>query len=257
MAALLGEVVNGGNDELRFQNVEALSQAGQAEQAAAEIAKLVASVDRTAAHQTEAVADLTLRGAWNLRDAGREAEAESLFRLVLDLDPDNAESLAVLLHLYGSDEERAAHTAALSERWSQETDPRALLEHATELLTGRDFAGAFELLQRAAPELPDLEAAWYNLGIAAYRIERWSESEQAFARAATLNPARVDSPFFRGLALVKLERCADAIVPLERALELDAARSLAHYHLSTCYGRLGDLEAAKRHGRAYAAARPR
>jgi tetratricopeptide (TPR) repeat protein len=257
MATLLGEVTTSreGNS-LRQQYIEALTRSGQAELAGTEITKLVASVDRSVPHHVAALADLTRRGAWNLRDAGREPEAQALFRLALELDADDAESRTALLHLYGSEEERSAHASALAARWAEETDPRALLEQATERLTGRDYAGAFELLQRAAPDLPDLEAVWYNLGIAAYRIERWTEADAAFARAAELNPGRADSAFFRGLALTKLERCADAIAPLERALELDPARSLAHYHLFLCHGQLGQLEAAERHGRAYEASKP-
>ena len=207
--------------------------------------------------QTAGIAGLLTEVAWHLRDAGRDAEAERLFRRALTFAPDSPELHAVLLYLYSTEEERQAHAATLEEKWQRVTDPRALLDEGTQRLAAGDAAGALDLLRRAAQGYPDLEAPWYNLGIAAFKLHDWSTAEAAYRRAAELNPGRADSAFFRGVALLQLERCREAVEVLLRALELDPGRVDAHYHLAVCYQKLGDAEAAARHRRLYAEAAKR
>lgn len=193
--------------------------------------------------------------AWRFRDAGRDAEAEALFRRALAADPDNPEIAAVLLHFYAGEDERRVHAAAIARSWEQETDPQALLAEGTERLAAGDAEGAVALLARAAPSFPRLEAPWFNLGMAAYGLERWAQAAEALGRAAELNPERSASFFFRGVALMHLERCAEAVTALERALELDPERNQSHYYLTHCYRSLGRPEDAERHRRLYEASR--
>ena len=182
--------------------------------------------------------------AWDLRDRGQDAEAERIFRGLLERSPDDPSLQAIVLHLYASAEEQQGHAEALADKWATETDPNALFEGGTQKLTAGDAAGAIDLLRRAAPEFPDLEAAWYNLGMAAYKLEEWATVDSAFQRAGEINPSRAESFFFRGIALVKLKRCGDAVPALERAVEIDPGRTLSHYYLAVCYRQLGDREAA-------------
>jgi tetratricopeptide (TPR) repeat protein len=155
----------------------------------------------------------------------------------------------VLLHLYGTAEERAAAAAANASRRQEESDPLALFEEGSDLLGAGDAAGARELLARAAPELGDshyAEPAWYNLGTAAFKLERWGEAAEAFAQAIAVNGERTESHWKRGIALFHLERYADAVVALKRTLELQADKRDAHYYLASCYQQLGDRTAAAR-----------
>jgi tetratricopeptide (TPR) repeat protein len=73
----------------------------------------------------------------------------------------------------------------------------------------------------------------------------------AYARAATLNPSRAESVLQHGIALQKLERCKEAVAPLERALGIDSELTQAHYYLYVCYIELGDQETAMRHLKLY------
>ena len=193
--------------------------------------------------------------AWSFRDAGRDAEAETLFRRALALDPDSSEIAAVLLHLYASEDERQEYAAAVSEGWETEADPQKLLDEGTQRLAAGDAEGALELLARAAPHFPRLEAPWFNVGMAAYQLERWSQAAEALGRAVELNPERAAAHFFRGVALMHLERCGEAVEALERGLELDPERTSSHYYLTQCYRVLGQAEAAERHRRLYEASR--
>ncbi len=188
--------------------------------------------------------ELMKQVAWDLRDQGKDEEAERIFRDLLAQAPDDPELQTTVLELYASEEERKGQAAALADAWRSETDANALFEEGTQRLTAGDAAGAIDLLRRAAPELPDLEAAWYNLGMAAYRLEDWTTVVSAFGRAAELNPSRAQTVFFRGLALEKLGRCKEAVADLERAVELDPDRALAHYYLAACHRELGNRAAA-------------
>jgi tetratricopeptide (TPR) repeat protein len=192
--------------------------------------------------------------AWSFRDAGRDAEAEALFRRALARQPSDPELEAVLLHLYSSDAERREHAEQVARNWQEQTDPQALLDEGTQRLATGDAEGALDLLERAAPAFPNLEAPWFNLGMAAYRLERWPRVVEALGTATELNPERAAAFFFRGVALVQLERCAEAVEDLERAVALDPERTQAHYYLAGCYRELGRPEDAAREQALYEAA---
>ena len=194
-------------------------------------------------------ADLLLRTAWALRDAGHDADAAALFRRALVYWPESTEAQGALLHLYGTAEERVAASAAAESRRSQETDPQRLFEEGSDLLGAGDAAGARALLARAAPELADsgyAEPAWYNLGTANFKLERWAEAADAFAQALAVNPDRPESLWKRAVALFHLESCREAVPLLLTVLERDPAKRDAHYYLAGCYSKLGDAAAASR-----------
>ncbi len=208
------------------------------------------------------IADFALEIAWSFRDAEADQDAERLFRIAaeakspgpgprIDAPASDAPRMAqtALAHLYSSDAERQELLAAASE--VTQGDPFALYERGTELLTSGQLEPAFELLRQAAPAIGDLEAAWYNLALVAYRLEEWQAAAEAYLKTAAFGGARADVWFFRGLALTHLEQWADAAEALEKALTLDPARALAHYHLSKCYAEVGDAEAASRHLQAW------
>lgn len=256
------QVAKGGH--FRFSYVRVLGKLGRYEEAMKQVELLASGADGAVirSDNSEAVAlqfeggyvidvvqqpglfGLLKEVAWDLRDQGQDQPAEQIFRGLLAQAPDDSEIQAIVLNLYASAEERQGHAEALADTWQSETDANALFDEGTQRLTAGDAAGAIDLLQRAAPELPDLEPAWYNLGMAAYRLEDWATVASAFGRATELNPARAQSFFFRGIALEKLDRCGEAVTDLKRAAELDPDRALAHYYLAVCYRKQGNQSAA-------------
>ncbi|MEO8198583.1 MAG: tetratricopeptide repeat protein, partial [Thermoanaerobaculia bacterium] len=90
------------------------------------------------------------------------------------------------------------------------------------------------------------EPAWYNLGTANFKLERWGEAADAFAQALVANPDRLESLWKRALALHHLERCGEAVPLLLSVLAREPAKRDAHYYLSGCYAKLGDAAAAAR-----------
>ena len=249
---------------VRFYQVEVLAHLGRYDEMLRALERLTPGPDAPAAPALAASAPpgfreiegphaayvaLSIEAAWALRDAGRDAEAAGLFRRALALDPEHREAQAALLHLYGTEEERTAAAAATQARRQSETSPEKLFEEGTDLLGAGDAAGAIELLARAAPALAGsgyAEPAWYNLGNAAVKLERWEQAAHAFEQAIAVNPTRTDSHFKRGVALFHLGRCAESVPALQRTLELQADKRDAHFYLSGCYARLGNAAAAAR-----------
>lgn len=245
----------GAAEQLRPLYVQALAQLGRFEELEVQLdllsPRVVASTgeplevvgdESEEEWQREAYARLLRSVAWALRDAGRDAEAEAVFRRVLSVAPEDASVRLVLLHLYGSQEERAGHAAAVAERRRGETDPQSLYEEGSQLLAAGDAASALDLLERAAPGLngtPVAEAAWYNLGLAAYKLERWEQAAEAFAQASDLNPDRPETHSQRGLALARLDRCEEAAPELERYLSARPDKHEVRYYLARCYEALG------------------
>lgn len=255
VADLLGEMAEDGGPSIRSLYARALARAGRVDEANRQLELLGDEIDPNDGLALSDYAADVLAAAWNLRDAGRLADAESLFRLAERHAPPTSwarvESRGALVHLYGTAEERAAHERAAANRWRYVTDPQSLLNEGANQLSAGNFDQAIELLKRAAGELGHFEAVWHNLGFAAYRAERWEEAFQALDRAAELNDRRADNFFFSGLALVELERWEEAIPRLLRTVELDPERRLAHYNLWVCYRVLGREREAARHQAAY------
>lgn len=239
---------------LRPLQVTTLAHLGRFEEMVAAIERLPPEDPIPAESSTTPRTELLTEAAWALRDAGMDAEAESVFRRALAVRATHEEARAALLHLYGSAEERAAFAAATAARRAAEEDPQALYDEATALLVTGDAAAARELLARAAPALGGTVyagAAWYNLGLAAFKLERWGEAADAFAEAGALEPQRVEIHYQLGIALHRAGRCAEAIAPLRRAAELQPERAATHYYLAECLEMNGERDAANRERELY------
>jgi tetratricopeptide (TPR) repeat protein len=234
---------------LRLAYVEVLAKLGRHEELATELAAM--DHHPFSKQFGNPYAELLLRSAWDLRDAGKDVEAESLFRQLIEIEPNNRSARMAILYFYSSDEERRAHEEAVRLNREQEDDPTTLAQEGADLLAAGDPAGAIDLLERASRALPESELVWFNLGLAATQLEKWSVAELAYARAATLNPSRAESVLQHGIALQKLERCEEAVAPLERALGIDSELTQAHYYLYVCYLKLGEQEPAMRHLKLY------
>ena len=249
-------LVDSGTLDLALPLVQALARAGRLEEAIARVKTLAEGLgpqeDQLA---TSSFIQAARYIAWIARDQGNDEAAQQLFRLALAVNPDDKGIQATLLHLYGSQEEQASLAAAEADRRAAETDPQTMLDEGTHLLATGDVEAAIALLKRAAPSFPELEAVWYNLGMAGYRLGEWSTAESAFAKAAQLNPGRAQSYYFRGISLVQSKRCREAIDPLLLALQLDASRTQAHYYLSNCYLKAGNLPEYERHKKLYDASK--
>jgi tetratricopeptide (TPR) repeat protein len=186
------------------------------------------------------VQQLLKRIAWGLYDAGQHDEAERIWREILARRPEDTEARQVVAHLFADED---GQLAAVDRQLAGVEDSAKLLELGTEYLAAGDDQRAYELLSRISRGARD-EVAWFNLGLAALRLERWEEASAAFRESIQRNPRRPGGYRNLGTALWEAGRCAEAIPVLERAAELEPDRVSTWYYLAKCHQSDGDAARA-------------
>ncbi len=189
---------------------------------------------------------LLTQAAWDLYDRGELELSERIWRQILRADSSDLESRRVVANLFSDEEERLEQTQRVDRQLEETLEPEELLAEGTNYLAAGDNDRAFILLHRAAPQLEDNEAAWFNLGIAADRLLRWETSVEAYRKALELNRTRPETHFHLATALRELGDCSESVTYMESGLKLDPNRTSVYYYLSGCYRELGRLEEAAR-----------
>lgn len=135
-------------------------------------------------------------------------------------------------------------------------DPRARRAHY--------YLGMVEVLDRGADGLPDAIREFQQeatlaprdplthlrLGMALVEAHRAAEAIPSLEIAAPSEPPTVDAFHYLGRALLALDRPAEAVAPLRRALELariDMQLSSIHYQLALALRALGETAEASQH----------
>lgn len=114
---------------------------------------------------------------------------------------------------------------------------------------------AVALLTQAVQQAPRDAQAWKALGVAHAAHGDYREAETPFARACELNARLADACYYHGRALYMLNRFADALPPLERALRVDAVRGRAETAIAEALEALGRAAEAEKRFRAAIARR--
>jgi predicted O-linked N-acetylglucosamine transferase (SPINDLY family) len=169
--------------------------------------------------------DLTIRQSMELalahHGAGRRDQAEQLYRLILDADP-NEPSALDMLGVVLSQRGRHAEGLALIDR-ALVLRPEAADYHANRGLVLASLGRTEEAVAAYRKSLslrPDAPAALYNLAAALQKLDHSDEAMDCYARALALSPNDPDIHCSLGNALVKNNRIKEAIASYRRALEL-------------------------------------
>ena len=152
-----------------------------------------------------------LEQALALHRMGRLAEAERLYKRILQQDPDHVDAL----HLLGM----AALQAGQKER-------------------------ATRLLEKVIRIRPDIAAAHSNLGVALRDLGRLAEAVASYDKALALAPDFAEAHNNRGVALADLGRFAEALASDERAIALKPDYAEAHNNRGNALKGLDRLEEA-------------
>ncbi|MGU7769496.1 tetratricopeptide repeat protein [Burkholderia sp. MR1-5-21] len=236
------------------------------------------SVHGTPAAATFDVAQL-LKQAWQLHEAGLLAEAEVLYRHVLEMDPNHVDalrSLGVLAHSakqYNAAVElldRALNLdpsspqihvnladvlAARRERVAavphyrtaialRPTFVEAYERLGTALLAEEDFEAAVENYRQLVQVFPDSPTALHNLGVSLSSARRYDEALDTYRRLLEVKP---DSPAaYTNIAnsLLELGKCDEALDAATKAVELRADYHPAHVALGNVLFKLDRHEEA-------------
>jgi tetratricopeptide (TPR) repeat protein len=172
------------------------------------------------AQQTEmSDAALSLTEALALHQAGRLADAEKIYNLILAREPDHFDCL----HLLGViSHQRGHHTEAVRQiDFALKRSPNnilALNNRGIALNELKRFEEALASYDRALAVQPDYAEALSNRGVALLALKRFDEALASCDRALALRPDYAEALLNRGNTLRELKRFAEALANYDRAL---------------------------------------
>jgi tetratricopeptide (TPR) repeat protein len=128
-----------------------------------------------------------------------------------------------------------------------ERKAHAAFEKGSQMLEKGDTAGSIPYLQQAIAQYPEHYKAYYDLGVAHFRLAQLTEAEQSFQKAIDLTKGNFAPPQF-GLGAILCHRSefTEAERLLQRALELEPGSSVGKYYLGWAQYGLNRLIEAER-----------
>jgi tetratricopeptide (TPR) repeat protein len=196
----------------------------------------------------------TLKEAIAHHQAGRLAEAEVLYRRILDRHPRHPDAL----HMLGLLAHHAGHHAAGAELISEAIreapgEPAFYSNLGNVLLAQGRVDDALAGFRRALDLNPNFPEAHNNLGNALKASGHLDEALACYGRAVSLRPGFAEAHNNLGLCLAERGQVDEAIPHLERALALRPDFAEAHTNLGLALDAKGLPHAAiESHGRALA-----
>jgi tetratricopeptide (TPR) repeat protein len=105
-------------------------------------------------------------------------------------------------------------------------------DKGTRLLQKGDAAGSLPYFQQAIAEYPGHYKAYYNLGVAHYRLGHIADAEQAFQKSIDLTGGAYGPPqFAMGMVLCQEREFHQAETVIMRGLEVDPGSATGKYFL--------------------------
>jgi Predicted O-linked N-acetylglucosamine transferase, SPINDLY family len=188
---------------------------------------------------------MTIQNALALHQAGRFAEAEQAYRQLLASDPRHVHAL----HFYGVLRAQGGDMAG-----SADLIGRALKINPDDPLAHFHLAEAFRALEkhseaeihfaRAAALKPDFAEAFAGKAAMLGEMKRWGEALQAAEAALAVKRDFYDAEITRGMALYEIGRLEDALRAFERASSIDPNRAEAFTDRGSVLTRQGKLAEA-------------
>ena len=168
------------------------------------------------------ISELVRKGA-QLHQAGQVQKAETIYRQVLDINPNHADVNDLLGSL---------------------------------LIQVGNHAQAVELISRAIAMAPDQPMYHSNLGIALKKLGRIEEAAASYRKALTIQPDFAEAHNNLGNVFRDLGRQDDAVASYHKALAKKPDYAMAHKNLGNVFRDLGRLEEAVASYRAALAIEP-
>jgi Flp pilus assembly protein TadD len=259
--------------DMRRAYGEVLSEAGQLEQAQAELNKVLeAAPDDLKARRAlalvlasrragpELVADLeevvrlqpdSVDARMDLGAAylaiGKRAEAEAVYDEVLRRRPRSAAALKLAGDMARARGDlKKASTLYGKLRWIAPTDPRPVFLLGTAYYEAGNLAGAERWFTEASKYPGMLGEAYGNLGVIALRRGQPKEAQWFLSRAAKRRPQRALIRYNYALALFNNHRPEDALNELHAAQSLESSDAATHFFAGVVALRVGLLQEAER-----------
>lgn len=238
------------SDTLKWRRVALLAEVGRIDEALAAVETLTAAEGEydtaiSLATGTSHVSELMVL-AFAARDRGRHDDAKRTFELASLRSPDAEAPRKARLAYYGTASERAADEARAAAARAEIEDPDELFTAGTELLLAGDPTAALPLLAAAAAARPLDPLFWRNYVLCAQRLEDWATVVEAARHAAAIEPGNAEMRRQLGRALLALDRCEEALAPLQEAIAIEPGEPGNHYDLARCLAALGRMQETQR-----------
>jgi len=164
---------------------------------------------------------------------GKNAEAAGLYRRILDHNPTNVDALVELSEIERilGDVQGALQHLYDAKRLASANTP-ALLHFSQVCMRRRMFVDARDALQKIVEQEPDNREAWYQLGLAHYRLGQNDTAVQDFGSALKIDASDEWSRVGLGAALLSVGKQADAEVEFLRVLKRDPKCAPSYYYLA-------------------------
>jgi predicted O-linked N-acetylglucosamine transferase (SPINDLY family) len=186
-----------------------------------------------------------LQNALMMHQRGRLAEAELLYREMLELDPDDFDAthlLGVAFVQHGQlaeGEQLIARAIRLDPN-----DPTALHNRGSVLLTLKRFDEALADYDKAVALKPDYAEAFSGRASALKGLKRYDEALASYDRAITLKPNYAEAFSNRGNTLQDLERFDEALAEYDKAITFEPDYAEAFNNRGACLEKLNRPEEA-------------
>ncbi len=112
-------------------------------------------------------------------------------------------------------------------------DAAEMINNANEALKSKDYAKAFELYDKAMKNLGDVQvdaAINYNIGYAAFQIEKYDEAIAYLDKAIAANANVASAWEFKGNSYAKMEKYNEAIDAYKKSIEAGAENKGSIYY---------------------------
>jgi protein O-GlcNAc transferase len=159
---------------------------------------------------------------------GNLAEAEKLYRQIMDADPGlfGPRYYLGLLRLQQGRNDEAIQFLGDALQISP-NDPGALMNHGMALRTAGRAAEALASFDRILATQPSMPDALYNRGVALADLQRFEEAVEAYDRALVVQPEMVAAMVNRAATLTTLNRFDDALAAYDRVLRIQPSNVMA------------------------------
>jgi tetratricopeptide (TPR) repeat protein len=208
------------------------------------------SKPRDAKPQTRNPAAATLQARFNqgvaLHQQGRLAEAERIYREVLEQQPNHFDALHLLgvIAVQSRQTERGIELIAQAIKQNRKVaDAHSNLANA--LMEAKRPEEALASYDRAIALKPDHADAHNNRGNALVVLKHPEDALASYEKAIALKPNYAEAYNNRGIALGSLKRPEQALASYDRAITLKPDYAEAHYNRGIAFGDLQSPEDAR------------
>ena len=171
---------------------------------------------------------------------GETDRAVKAFERSLELDPNRADTLYNFANLLKDEDPERAVTLYRRSLALEPSAAAAWHNYGTALNSLTQYEDALAALQTSLGLDPDVADVWCNLGLAYFGLERFASAERAFRYAIALDDSHAASHTNLGNALISVLQPEEALLHLERGVELNRSSTHSLWNLALAYLLLGD-----------------